>query len=169
MCAGCFNGAADNLGGSREFGRHLTNVELSASMGPLTISADQEQSTTFRIILDVGFNGAADNLGGSRQTRLCDRGRDRVRFNGAADNLGGSSFAILARVLLLVDGFNGAADNLGGSRIGRLSLYFPYIRLQWGRRQSRRIKVETLPTCTPTRAAGLQWGRRQSRRIKMRR
>ena len=65
-CRHCFNGAADDLGGST-------------------------REVDYSISLIIGFNGAADDLGGSTCRSSQFRGRQPNRFNGAADDLGGST------------------------------------------------------------------------------
>ncbi len=109
-----FNGAADDLGGSRTIEQWRSSKSVMASMGPPTISADQ----------------------GYRKRQLYPTYRS---FNGAADDLGGSRMYCLP-VGPMMRCFNGAADDLGGSRLRAARRFRDSWLLQWGRRRSRRIK-----------------------------
>ncbi len=136
-----FNGAADDLGGSTEYPRQCVFIGTTlqwgrrrsrringpfcfvfadidrASMGPPTISADQ------RLVHRTIPCGPRASMG--------------------PPTISADQLHRLRRKLHMGRGFNGAADDLGGSTYGRQSWNYTRRRLQWGRRRSRRINIDT--------------------------
>ncbi len=137
--AQCFNGAADDLGGSTRIEVRLEHLarpasmgpptisadqracaapgvswQARASMGPPTISADQQRRCASKISSSCGFNGAADDLGGSTSSR------SGMALDEAVASMGPPTISADQRNWMRLFyarqmSFNGAADDLGGS------------------------------------------------------